>query len=1027
MSFFLLLSIFSADRADASGRLAAIETPALATIRGLAPEVRAGLLARRVGDPKTADGRMGVVVSFTAEPTAGDLQACRASGFEFDRLPSGSMAHVGSIYSGRIAPEKLADLADLPAVERLDTTWRPAVQRPLDLSVPETQVDQVWAQVDALQQPICGEGVTIADLDTGIDIFHPGFFRDDGGTYSWIDVNANSQFDPGTDAVDLDGNSQAGTGETLRFLDGAVYDDPTQAGPLFLDGFYDTDRDWLYNDANGDGWRNYGRSYGFTDTSPCFGERFFIAGDTNANGRLDPGEMLIGLGSSKVKAVYNPYTNQEWNRGTNLIDCESDANGHGTGVCGVLAQDSAGRGRKLVGLAPDVELVVANIFSGIDIADEVQFTKVMNWASDQGAKIFLWEIGAITYHFTDGSSAWEQAVNSSAAQGIVQVCPAGNYSGGGKHASADLGPGANLNLPFHVPTAQEGPYYATTRYIFFSILWPGTSSEIDVQVQSPTGSPVMIPTSPPNGTLSMGTDGSIYYARDVSPRGTAGVFLTLYKGLQGGEPLATGNWTLAVTNQTASSRPLGLWSLDDISSWGYGVVWQSHLDDDTTIDLPATADSALAVASYSTRGYYADVGGLSGFSNRGPRIDGVNVMDIAAPGNYDIYAARSKDAYNATPATYTSFGGTSAAGPHVAAVAALLAQAAPSAGQSEISAAIHSGAAADGYTGAVPNESWGYGKLRAAAALSLLDPGGGEGIPGDANVDGTVNILDIVVIVNHILGINTLTGQGLENAEMTGDQVISILDLVAVVNVILDKQPLASSPGLEKPDGEIQVTATHDGEDPALLIDPGNARPIALDLTLSASSDGLGAGPFELELPRGGEWKGRGNRLRDRCIRIVLYRVTDDPLDEPVAVTVKLAGRDDPVSLSWIEGVAVDPAGERIELQPIGFPLRVEAIPATDPSVSSPMEGSFRVVPNPSAGPVSIFLAPRVEHGGNQPRIFSVHDITGASVCRLRVPEGMFRIEWDGRDASGRPAASGLYFVREVGGEGRGLRLLLIR
>jgi hypothetical protein len=65
------------------------------------------------------------------------------------------------------------------------------------------------------------------------------------------------------------------------------------------------------------------------------------------------------------------------------------------------------------------------------------------------------------------------------------------------------------------------------------------------------------------------------------------------------------------------------------------------------------------------------------------------------------------------------------------------------------------------------------------------DPCDGQAA-GDANGDGTVNVLDVVSIVNHILaGGVGLEGCNLDVADYNGDETVNVLDVVAIVNLIL--------------------------------------------------------------------------------------------------------------------------------------------------------------------------------------------------------------------------------------------------
>ncbi len=147
------------------------------------------------------------------------------------------------------------------------------------------------------------------------------------------------------------------------------------------------------------------------------------------------------------------------------------------------------------------------------------------------------------------------------------------------------------------------------------------------------------------------------------------------------------------------------------------------------VTSPATADSSLVNGSYSTRGFesYGGVGGgslppgeISAFSGRGKRIDGASQLDICSPGNYDVYTTRTHtDGLQYPPGCYRQFSGTSAAGPHVAAAAALIHQAYPGVEAGQVEHMIKAAALADGFTDAVPNETWGYGKLRILAAMRV--------------------------------------------------------------------------------------------------------------------------------------------------------------------------------------------------------------------------------------------------------------------------------------------------------------------
>ena len=68
----------------------------------------------------------------------------------------------------------------------------------------------------------------------------------------------------------------------------------------------------------------------------------------------------------------------------------------------------------------------------------------------------------------------------------------------------------------------------------------------------------------------------------------------------------------------------------------------------------------------------------------------------------------------------------------------------------------------------------------------LLDEGEGGGScdAGDVNADGTINVLDVVTMVNFIMGVDPSDDEACA-ADFNSDGAIDVLDIVSVVNVIM--------------------------------------------------------------------------------------------------------------------------------------------------------------------------------------------------------------------------------------------------
>ncbi|MFH0778281.1 MAG: S8 family serine peptidase, partial [Candidatus Eisenbacteria bacterium] len=446
------------------------------------------------------------------------------------------------------------------------------------------------------------------------------------------------------------------------------------------------------------------------ESSQTYGELMFITAEEDSDAVLDVGDRLVALNSSKVIATLNAGTIERV-RGTDLILNEEDTNGHGTAVCGILAGGTPGVNR-FCGVAPDAEVIVGNFFSDVSLAT------LLTWAKARGANVVLYEGADFVFVPLDGSTN-EELLLDAAADSMLQVTPAGNLCRGRKHAQLTFDSlEVSKILTFFAPNTYGG---ATLRYMWETLLWRPSSNNITFSLTIPSGTTA---TLLGNGTYQTFGSYLVFSQRTTSPRGTAEFDIQVYR-----EAGVGGVWVLTATNGTASPQEVNAYLADNVTSWAYGAEFTNCLSTDKTVCWPATADSAFTVASYSTRGYsgYSGVGSgsvqpgeLSEFSSRGKRVDGVSVMEIAAPGNYDVYAPRSQYSSGATFGGYRQFSGTSAAGPHVAAGAAIVLQSSPDCTPRDVKERLCASSARDAFTGPDYNDSWGFGKIRILDAVAPL-------------------------------------------------------------------------------------------------------------------------------------------------------------------------------------------------------------------------------------------------------------------------------------------------------------------
>lgn len=682
-------------------------------------------LLRRPG--VTAPRTLPVVIELAHDLVPSDVARLESLGITIERGKGGRVLGGKRRVAARVPEDRLSSVADDAAVRRVSLDGRPfTMPRPLDLTAKMIQADAVHRAAGPEGDSIAGQGITVCDVDAGIDGLHPMFFRADAGLFAWNDENKNGKLDPGIDTIDIDGQPRV-----LRALNGIVSHYSDEAALFGTDEpSFDLRYDYLYADLNDDGARNTGSNFGFTEESPGLGEPLYVVDDVDQSGIADVDEKLAMLGTPKIKAFR--VDDRIYRRGENLLDAPWDPSmQHGNGAAGVMVGGQLGY-RRLTGMAPGSDLVVAT-----DTLGGREFT-MTSFCIDEGARVVLHEYAPwVTYHL-DGSSDVEQLIDETVGQGVVHVNPVGNLSGSRKGYEANVQPAQTTVVPIEVPAIDA-------HFAILTMLWREPERPLHFSLTDPDGLTVEIPFQADSFEAEIG-DFAVSGSFDVSDRGTAKLDVYLYpKDVVLKMPV--GVWSLSIADTSppsAGPMPIAGFVFDDVTKWGLGINFPSHASEDHLIGWPATADHGIAVAAHTGHGFDGGVSGArASYSGRGHRIDGASILAISAPDN-PIVPARFAD----RPLSYMVYGGTSGASPHVAGAAALLLSYEPRLDGDDVRERLEQSAVADAFTGRVPNDDFGYGKLNVHRAIfGETAPPGYDPVVTSAEIEVPVGPADVAFTV----------------------------------------------------------------------------------------------------------------------------------------------------------------------------------------------------------------------------------------------------------------------------------------
>jgi subtilisin family serine protease len=480
---------------------------------------------------------------------------------------------------------------------------------------------------------------------------------------------------------------------------------------------------------------------------------------------IGPAALGFGYGSDWTAADINALTSRA-----------KDTHGHGSHTMGTIGGDgsqTAGGSAPAftyTGMAPMADLIAVDgstsgSFSNTSMIDGISYIFQQATLFGKPAVANLSIGGSFGPH--DGSSTFEVAVDLMTGPGRSVVFSSGNSRGDPQHAEINAtGPGAIVTM-----SCLNG---AVLNRRFQINGWYNSTETVNVTVTTPNGTVI--------GPIALGgmnaaypgtvtANGAVYVENGVttSTNGSPMVIIDVINQNAVTQNL-TGTWTYTFTALAlgAANGEVDLWrNFQSNAALAANFVIGNNSTEEL-VNAIGTGLNVITVASWTSKRFWTDCDGqvninfngavnpgpISPFSSMGPTRDNRNKPELCAPGSA-IASVLSQDFASVCPVgattllpglVHTMNQGTSMAAPHVTGAIGLLFQKYGYMSVADVRNFLQTRALVDGFTGAVWNKDYGYGKLYLGdlsdPLCTVTSPNGGEVIPVGSNINLTWNASD---------------------------------------------------------------------------------------------------------------------------------------------------------------------------------------------------------------------------------------------------------------------------------------------